>query len=209
MRTLLFGHHLQRIQLLSLDLSTIRGTFLTMPLGTPSNRTDEDIVKAYQDAKDKNLLAPLFKKYIDSLVGLAYYYISDRESSKDIVMEVYETILRQIDSKEITNFKGWAMSMCRKKCLKYLRDKKQITELSNIPEIFVESEEEVEYIDEHVEKLRESIEKLKDDQRICVEAFFLQGKSYKDLEEELGMEYKQIKTHIQNGKRNLKILMTA
>ena len=178
-------------------------------LGSITQITDESIIKSYQKDKIKGKLSPLFKKYTNDLIGLAYYYISDRETSKDIVMEVYEAILKQIDHKEITNFKGWIMSICRKKCLKHLRDKKPVADISNIPESFMESEDNVEYIDEHIDKLRESIEKLKDDQRKCIEAFFLQGKSYKELAEELDMDYNSVKTHIQNGKRNLKILMTA
>jgi len=171
--------------------------------------SDEDLVLSYQKNKVKSTLSPLFKKHSSSLIGLAYYYISDREASKDIVMDVFETILKQIDTKEITNFKGWAMSMCRKKCLKHLRDKKNLTDIAVFSETFVEKEEEEEYIDEHYEKLRDSMEKLKEDQRICIEAFYLHGRSYKELAEDLDMEYNQVKTHIQNGKRNLKLLMTT
>ena len=170
---------------------------------------DEHIIESYKATKQSTALSPLFKKYTQSLLGLSYYYVSDAEASKDIIMDVYETVLRQIACKEITNFKAWIMSICRNKCLKHLRDKKVFLELNNCQEYFMENEEDMEYIDNRYSKLRDSIGQLKDEQRRCLVGFYIQGMSYKEISEDFDLGYKEVKSFIQNGKRNLKNLMMA
>ncbi|MEM7038574.1 MAG: sigma-70 family RNA polymerase sigma factor [Bacteroidota bacterium] len=59
-----------------------------------------------------------------------------------------------------------------------------------------------------LQKLEAAIQDLKDEQKACVELFFLKGKSYDEVAELTGYSYKQVKSHIQNGKRNLKIRLT-
>jgi len=49
---------------------------------------------------------------------------------------------------------------------------------------------------------------LKEDQKICVELFYLQEKSYEEVAKMTGYSMKRSEGYIQNGKRNLKILMT-
>jgi RNA polymerase sigma-70 factor (ECF subfamily) len=53
--------------------------------------------------------------------------------------------------------------------------------------------------------LEEVIPLLKDEQRICIELFYLKEKSYQQICAELNLSMMQVKSAIQNGKRNLKI----
>lgn len=168
--------------------------------------SDESIILEYQQTQNKRLLSPLFKKYSEKLFGLAYYYLSDRDYSMDAVMETYEVVLRSIDEKEITYYKGWLMSICRNICLKKIRDDKKFSELKEVSDSFMENEEDSVYNDDAIEKVLELIPKLKTNQKNCVEAFYLQNKSYEEISENLSMTFKEVKSHIQNGKRNLKIL---
>ena len=52
-----------------------------------------------------------------------------------------------------------------------------------------------------------AITKLNDEQRICIESFYLQKKSYLDISEETNYSIGEVKSYVQNGKRNLKIIM--
>jgi len=56
--------------------------------------------------------------------------------------------------------------------------------------------------------MESAIKELKEDQKICVELFYLQEKSYEEVAKMTGYSMKEVKSYIQNGKRNLKILMT-
>ena len=58
------------------------------------------------------------------------------------------------------------------------------------------------------EKLEMGLGLLKPEQRLCVELFFLKDKSYKDIMRETGLSLNEIKTHLQNGKLNLKKMLS-
>ena len=55
--------------------------------------------------------------------------------------------------------------------------------------------------------LKECIEKLKQEQKTCVELFYYQNKSYREIAKTLEMEEKKVKSYLQNAKRNLKICL--
>jgi len=164
---------------------------------------DIKIIQEYKATGNKQLLNPLFKKYSGDLFGLAYYYLSDRDRAMDVVMDVYETVLKSLDQKEITNYRAWILSICRNTCLKRIRDRKSYVELSDFSENFMESEDDLEYSDEIIDQLLDFIKELQRDQRVCVEAFYLHGKTYADISETFQYSMKEVKSYIQNGKRNL------
>ena len=58
-------------------------------------------------------------------------------------------------------------------------------------------------------KLEEAMTHLKDEQRICIELFYIKEKCYNEVAEITGYDIKKVKSYIQNGKRNLANLMSA
>lgn len=57
--------------------------------------------------------------------------------------------------------------------------------------------------------MESAIKELKEEQKICIELFYLQEKSYEEVAKMTGYSMKEVKSYIQNGKRNLKIIMTT
>ncbi len=49
--------------------------------------------------------------------------------------------------------------------------------------------------------------RLKDGQRKCIELMYFKDMSYKDISSTTGFSMKQVKSYIQNGKRNLRELL--
>lgn len=56
-----------------------------------------------------------------------------------------------------------------------------------------------------LEAVENAIHELKEEQKKCIELFYLEQKSYAEITQILQMELKKVKSAIQNGKRNLKI----
>jgi RNA polymerase sigma-70 factor (ECF subfamily) len=65
--------------------------------------------------------------------------------------------------------------------------------------------EDKEFILNH---LKDSIDELKEDQRTCIELFYLKECSYQEIALVTGFSLNEVKSHIQNGKRNLKNIIT-
>jgi RNA polymerase sigma-70 factor (ECF subfamily) len=70
-----------------------------------------------------------------------------------------------------------------------------------------ESLEETVALETQLQLLEKAIPSLKDEQRQCIELFYLEQKSYTEISEHLSIPLNTVKSAIQNGKRNLKIWM--
>jgi RNA polymerase sigma-70 factor (ECF subfamily) len=55
--------------------------------------------------------------------------------------------------------------------------------------------------------LNEALNELSQEQKTCVQMFYLEKLSYHDIETKTGFSFQQVKSHIQNGKRNLRIIL--
>ncbi|HKZ68006.1 MAG TPA: sigma factor-like helix-turn-helix DNA-binding protein, partial [Chitinophagaceae bacterium] len=52
-----------------------------------------------------------------------------------------------------------------------------------------------------------ALKELNPEQQQCVTLFYLQKKSYQEISDATGFTMLQVKSYIQNGKRNLKLLI--
>ena len=55
--------------------------------------------------------------------------------------------------------------------------------------------------------MTQALEELGKEQKLCVTLFYLEKRSYQEIVDKTGFTLMQVKSHIQNGKRNLKLLM--
>lgn len=63
-------------------------------------------------------------------------------------------------------------------------------------------------LENRIQLLEEAIEKLNPEQKICIDLFYLKKYCYQDVSKITGYSLNEVKSHIQNGKRNLKIYIT-
>jgi RNA polymerase sigma-70 factor (ECF subfamily) len=105
-------------------------------------------------------------------------------------------------------FKSWIYQVTRNDCLMYLRKKKiTVTELadnisSTETSLTDKSDQELQ-----MQLLETAITTLNTEQKTCIQLFYLQKKSYFEITQSTGYSLLQVKSYIQNGKRNLKIEM--
>ena len=124
-------------------------------------------------------------------------------------MDIYELIAVKLLTTEVRHFKSWLYMVSKNHCLMILR--KHNPEVHT--EVFMESSEEMHLkedkldLEQDLESLEICIEQLKEEQKRCVKQFFLERHTYQFISEETGLTLKKVKSHIQNGKRNLKICM--
>jgi RNA polymerase sigma-70 factor (ECF subfamily) len=85
-------------------------------------------------------------------------------------------------------------------------------ELENIPNHFVENEGDVHHIsdvDQNIQLLDKGLLELSQDQQLCIKLFYLEEKTYAEISVSTGYSLNQVKSYIQNGKRNLYNFITA
>jgi RNA polymerase sigma factor (sigma-70 family) len=97
-------------------------------------------------------------------------------------------------------------------CLMKLRDKHGKIPSEINEKMMSAPEEETDRLallqnDHTLELMDEALKELNSEQKQCVTLFYLQKKSYQEINKVTGFTMLQVKSYIQNGKRNLKILI--
>lgn len=169
---------------------------------------DSELIRQYKESGDMEILGLLYVRYTAMVYGVCLKYLKDREESKDAVMQIFEKLASALLSHEVTWFKSWLYATARNHCLMELRSRKG-RKFEEIGTLLMESgdtlhPEDGEQKEEDLIKLEKCIEALKHEQKRCVQLFYLEQKCYKEITALTGLNFKQVKSHIQNGKRNLK-----
>lgn len=174
-------------------------------------KTDEELIALFYTDKNNYWLGILLERYTLLMLGVCLKYIKNIEDAKDAVQQVCTKIIADLKRHEVQHFKAWLLVVTRNYCLMQCRKKDAKNNLEFTDNLIVEDaqidNEERWLKDVTLDTIKESMNALSDAQRICIDLFYLQEKSYKEIMASTGFDFKQVKTHIQNGKRNLKLLV--
>jgi RNA polymerase sigma-70 factor (ECF subfamily) len=177
--------------------------------------SDLELIASYKETKDPGLVGLLFDRYSHLVLGTCVKYLKHREEAKDASMDIFEELVAKLLLHDVSNFKSWLYSLARNHCLMKLRKMSKVSEVDvqdeKFENRFMEKPDFEHLADESVsetELLNQAVAKLKDSQRICIELFYLQELSYKQVADKTGLDLKQVKSNIQNGKRNLQLILS-
>lgn len=157
------------------------------------------------------VLGELYQRYMELVYGVCLKYFKEPESAKDAVMQVFEELVSKLKKHEVDNFRGWLHQVAKNHCLMQLRTPRNLKTVEFKTEL-VQSEENVHLNgvlekEENFLRLENCLASLTKEQESTVRLFYLDGKSYKEIAEETGMDWNKVRSFIQNGRRNLKICM--
>ncbi len=181
-----------------------------------SGYTDQELLTAYLRKKEQYFLAELFTRYTHMVYGVCVKYLKSTDDASDAVMTIYEKLEKDLHRHKIVRFSTWLYVITKNHCLGELRSRQSQTrkhERWQIDQVvFMESEDFLHPLDDDEkelqhDQLKKCIEQLKIEQRNCIELFYFNNKCYLEIAEKLNMKEKSVKSHLQNGKRNLKICL--
>jgi RNA polymerase sigma-70 factor (ECF subfamily) len=179
--------------------------------------SDEQLITRYTQTHDIEIIGILYERYTHLLFTVCYKYLGNDADAEDTVMLVFEKLFGLLKKSEIQNFKSWLYTITKNECLMHLRHKKSGERRieDNLKKLDTEIMESVEHNhllsvsegEQRIRYLETAITGLSSEQKRCIELFYLNEKSYREVEQITGYTYNEVKSHIQNGKRNLKQLM--
>lgn len=173
--------------------------------------SDNEIILKYRETSNNRYFGILFDRYYALVFGVCLKYLKDKDDSKDALSKVFEAVMQQVLSDEVHNFSSWLHSVTRNQCLMIIRARtREQHRLKNYQaefaadgdfddQTFLYEKEEI------IVQMEHKLEELAPEQKLCLRLFFLEDKSYREIAEASGFDEKQVKSYIQNGKRNLKI----
>ena len=174
------------------------------------NMPDEKLVSGYLENGDKELIAVLFERYTHLVYGICLNYFTDTDQCKDAVMEIFESLFHKLTEHRVHNFRNWLYTVTRNHCLMTIRKtgtlnrmKSRINEEEQETEFpdLLESEDDLLY---SKAVIRAAVDFLNQEQGTCIRLMYIEDKTYKEISTITGFALNEVKSHIQNGKRNLK-----
>ncbi|WP_241237957.1 RNA polymerase sigma factor [Pseudoflavitalea rhizosphaerae] len=173
--------------------------------------TDQELLGKYYAGQNNYWLGLLLQRYTMLLFGVCMKYLKNEEEARDGVQQVFLKVIQELPKYKVDYFKSWLYMVAKNYCLMKLRSKNGKT--TEIKETMVATPAEDSSMQNHLEKDRqlelmsESLDELSKEQKLCVTLFYLDKKSYQEIADQTGFSMMQVKSYIQNGKRNLKINM--
>lgn len=171
---------------------------------------DLELVRQYRRTGDLDVIGKLFERHTEMVYLICLRYLNEEEESKDATMQVFEQLIVALRRHEVSNFKSWLHSLTKNHCLQLLRTQrlkdKVSQKLPQEPESYSGQQlSGSEQLELDMQAMEQGLMHLPAEQRTCIELFYLQQKSYREIVEITGCDLKQVKSYIQNGRRNLKI----
>ncbi|MER3497757.1 MAG: sigma-70 family RNA polymerase sigma factor [Chitinophagaceae bacterium] len=174
--------------------------------------SDQQLLQNFYADHNNEWLGILLQRYTYLLLGVCMKYLKNEEEAKDCVQQVFLKAITELHKYKVDYFKSWIYMVAKNHCLMKLRDRqgKIPVELSDQhlrgeeettnKQLLLENENTMQL-------MAEALKELNADQQQCVTLFYLHKKSYQEISQQTGYSMMQVKSYIQNGKRNLKLLV--
>ncbi len=172
-----------------------------------SDEEDYDLIRKFNDGDDRAFTL-LVSKHKEKVRNLIYLTLNESEPVDDIAQDVFVSIFYNIkDFRYESKFTTWLYRITVNKCRDFLRKKK-------VRSIFVSVEEEEYGIsknyqpdNEIIKLVNEAIQRLPEKLKIPLILRDIDGLSYKEISDQLGLEIGTIKSRIFRARETLKIFL--
>ena len=177
-----------------------------------SHISDQQLLNSFYSSRDNHWLGILLQRYTLLLLGVCMKYLKNEEEAKDCVQQVFLKAITELHKYKVEYFKSWLYMVAKNHCLMKLRDKQTRNPAEIRDEMAITLEDDPGLAphlekDRQLEMMEECLQELNKDQKQCVTLFYLEKRSYNEIADITGFTLMQVKSYIQNGKRNLKILL--
>lgn len=172
---------------------------------------DHELLEHFYSSRNNQWLGILLQRYTLLLLGVCMKYLKNEEEAKDTVQQIFLKVITELHKYKVDYFKSWLYMIARNQCLMRLRDRNGKVPAAITDDMLLKEEENniagLAEKDRLLTTMEVALQELNAEQKTCVTLFYLQKRSYQEISDETGYTLLQVKSHIQNGKRNLKQLV--
>lgn len=174
-----------------------------------SHISDTALLERFYADCNNEWLGIILERYTYLLLGVCMKYLKNEEEAKDAVQQIFLKAITELGKYKIDYLKSWLYMVAKNHCLMKLRDKHIIVSAEEQRGLTAQETDKQSLMDKEMALtyLEKALDELNAEQKTCVTLFYLQKRSYQEIAEQTGFSLLQVKSHIQNGKRNLKILV--
>jgi RNA polymerase sigma-70 factor (ECF subfamily) len=170
--------------------------------------TDQEILKHFYADHNNEWLGSLLERYTLLLYGVCMKYLKNPEEARDAVQQIFLKAITELHKYEVSYFSSWLYMISKNHCLMTLRNRRRAVPVDIVAEPTLEIiDPDPLQSDRLLKELEEALKHLNREQKTCIRMFYLEKKSYQAVATETGFSLLQVKSYIQNGKRNLRLLL--
>lgn len=171
--------------------------------------SDAELIALYKKTSRKKWMGELFNRHAHLVFGVCMKYLKNEMEANDATLTIFEKLITDLREKQVDTFSHWLYVVSRNHCLMNLRQQQRFV-MNDVD--LNENQVNTDDMDlEHkmlseakISSLEAAIKRLSSQQSECIKLFYIEQKCYADIAEITGFSIKGVKSHIQNGKRNLK-----
>ncbi|WP_242131563.1 RNA polymerase sigma factor [Aestuariivivens marinum] len=166
--------------------------------------------------QNQQVFRTFFNKHYEELVRYANGYLFDKDSSEDIIQEVFIYIWENASELKIkASLKGYIYTMVRNRCLNYLKSIKITDDIEFLEfNINLITEHVFDSVDDEDKKIvyhqiLKIVDSLPEKMQQIVRLKFLHNYKYKEIADEMGVSVNTVKTQLKRAKLKITELVTS
>lgn len=141
----------------------------------------------------------LYRDNYELMISFARKFVSDGDACRDIVSDVFEDVWRNFDSLDGRNIKSYVFSSVRNRCIDYLRHSdchaRYVAFVEHLSARYIDTERYLEH-KEKVEIATSIMDSIGPPTSEILHACYIDGKSYKEVAEEMNMTIANVKKYM-------------
>ena len=185
--------------------------------------SDQELLARYRAHGDVADLGRLYDRYLPEAFAVCRRYLAPPdEDAQDAAMQLFEHLVRVLRTHAPENFPAWLHTTARNHCLMQLRARKragpsagplvlsfpdaadvELAAARHLPDEQAAAED-AETAELRLQSIEAALAELPPAQRRCLELFYLEKKSYREIALETALDLNLVRSHLQNGKRMLR-----
>lgn len=171
--------------------------------------SDAELIARYRASEDLQCIGELYERYAQLIYAVCMKYLKDDDAGKDAVGKIFEKLITDLKRFDVQKLSAWLHRIAYNYCMTQLESNKRHVALPDQLVIADDITELTTYDTISDEQLLAAVKHLEEHQRKCIELFYFEEMTYLDIAAKTGFTILQVKSYLQNGKRNLKKILTA
>lgn len=166
-----------------------------------------------ESSKKEAILEEVMIEHGDDLVRLAFNYVKDKETAKDMVQNTFIKCYEHLDTfRNDASLKTWLYRITINQCKDYLRSwhyrmVKSKNVLESTIRAFTQSPDENVIQDSEAERVKDAIHSLPKNYSEVIYLYYYKYLSIPEISEVTGLNRNTVKTRLKRARQKLKILM--
>jgi RNA polymerase sigma-70 factor (ECF subfamily) len=173
--------------------------------GELRNLTDEGLIERFQNTKDGACFAEIFRRHKRTINRRCLAVLRDGAAAEDLTQDTFVTAFTKIDLFRGGTFYSWLCTIARHLCLNHLKSAGVARDATHRPDEVpgtTKSAREARTADD----VHAALKELSPPQRTCLKLFYMEGYTYREIAKLTGYSGKEVKTHLQNGRRRFELV---